>query len=168
MGKSGKQIALLLLIVVLGVAFFRLSDYSKPRVDKIGYSDFIRQVRENRVKTSVIIDGKKISGAVMKGEKLVQYETLIPYADPDLVKTLMSNRVEIRGEESDENFFLKGLFQFLPWLFFFGLIWFLMIRQIQGAGNKAMSFGKSKAKLNAETKNKITFVDVAGVDEAKE
>ncbi len=168
MGKAGKQIALLLLIVVLGVAFFRLSDYSRPSVDKIQYSEFMRLVRENRVKTSVIIDGKKISGIVMKGEKAVQYETLIPYTDPELIKVLMSNRVEVRGEESDENFFLKGLFQFLPWLFFFGLIWFLMIRQIQGAGNKAMSFGKSKARLNPETKNKITFVDVAGVDEAKE
>ncbi|HPA71906.1 MAG TPA: AAA family ATPase, partial [Spirochaetota bacterium] len=168
MGKAGKQIALLLLIVVLGVAFFRLSEISKPRVDKLKYSEFVRLVRENRIRTSVVVDGKKISGIFMKNEKAAPYETLIPYEDPELVRMLLAYRVEVQGEESDDNFFLKGLFQFLPWLFFFGLIWFLMIRQIQGAGNKAMSFGKSRARLNPETKNKVTFLDVAGVDEAKE
>jgi cell division protease FtsH len=168
MGKAGKQIALLLLIVVLGVAFFRLSEISKPRAERLQYSEFVRMVRENRVRTSVVIDSKKITGIYLKNDKAAQYETNIPYEDPELIRMLISYRVEVRGEESDDNFFLKGLFQFLPWLFFFGLIWFLMIRQIQGAGNKAMSFGKSKARLNPETKNKITFLDVAGVDEAKE
>jgi cell division protease FtsH len=104
----------------------------------------------------------------MKGDRATQYETVIPYKRPGACKTLIANRVEVKGEESDDNFFVKGLLQFLPWLFFFGIIWFFMIRQIQGAGNKAMSFGKSKAKLHPETKNKITFLDVAGVDEAKE
>jgi hypothetical protein len=64
--------------------------------------------------------------------------------------------------------FLKGILGFLPWLIFFGLIWFLMMRQIQGAGNKALSFGKSRAKLSPETKKKYTYADVAGADEAKE
>jgi len=57
---------------------------------------------------------------------------------------------------------------FLPWLLFFGFIWFIMIRQIQSTGNKALSFGKSRAKLNPETRNTVTFADVAGVDEAIE
>ncbi|MCX7679312.1 MAG: ATP-dependent zinc metalloprotease FtsH, partial [Spirochaetes bacterium] len=168
MGKAGKQIALLLLIGVLAVAFFRLSDYSRPRVERLKYSDFIRLVKENRVRTSIVVDGKRISGIFMKNDKAAQYETVIPYEDPELIKMLLANRVEVQGEETDDNFFLKGLLQFLPWLVFFGLIWFLMIRQIQGAGNRAMSFGKSRARLNPETKNKVTFADVAGVDEAKE
>ncbi len=168
MGKTGKQIALLLMIALLGIAFFRMSKISEPRAEKLKYSEFIRHVKENRVRTSVVVDGKKITGIFLKNDKALQYETLIPYEDPELVRMLMSYRVEVQGEETDDNFFLKGLFQFLPWLFFFGLIWFLMIRQIQGAGNKAMSFGKSRARLNPETKNKVTFADVAGVDEAKE
>jgi len=84
------------------------------------------------------------------------------------MKNLLASKVEIKGEEADDNLFLKGLLNFLPWLFFFGLIWFFMIRQIQSTGNKAMSFGKSRARLNPETRNKVTFADVAGVDEAKE
>ena len=64
-------------------------------------------------------------------------------------------------------FWLKGLLNFLPWLLFFGFIWFIMIRQIQSTGNKALSFGKSRAKLNPELKTKVTFEDVAGVNEAK-
>lgn len=168
MGKAGKQIALLLLIGVLAVAFFRLSDYSRPRIERLKYSEFIRLVKENRVRTSVVVDGKRISGIFIKNDKAAQYETIIPYEDPELIKMLLANKVEVQGEETDENFFLKGLLQFLPWLIFFGLIWFLMIRQIQGAGNRAMSFGKSRARLNPETKNKVTFADVAGVDEAKE
>ncbi len=168
MSKVGKQIALLMLIGVLAIAFFKLSDYRAPQVEALQYSEFIKNVSESKIKTSVIIDGKKIAGLYMKGDRPTQYETVIPYNDPELVKTLLARGVEVKGEESDDNFFVKGLLQFLPWLFFFGIIWFFMIRQIQGAGNKAMSFGKSKAKLHPETKNKITFLDVAGVDEAKE
>jgi cell division protease FtsH len=168
MGKAGKQIALLLLIIVLAIAFFKVSDYRAPQVEVLQYSDFMKHIGENKVKTAVIIDGKKIAGIYMKGDQASQYETMIPYDDPDLMKTLIANRIEVRGEEADDNFFVKGLLQFLPWLFFFGIIWFFMIRQIQGAGNRAMSFGKSKAKLHPETKNRVTFTDVAGVDEAKE
>ncbi len=168
MSKAGKQIALLMLIGVLAIAFFKLSDYRAPQVEALQYSEFMKNVNESKIKTSVIIDGKKIAGLYMKSDRPTQYETVIPYNDPELMKTLIARGVEVKGEESDDNFFVKGLLQFLPWLFFFGIIWFFMIRQIQGAGNKAMSFGKSKAKLHPETKNKITFLDVAGVDEAKE
>ncbi|HQO02241.1 MAG TPA: ATP-dependent zinc metalloprotease FtsH [Spirochaetota bacterium] len=168
MSKAGKQIALLMLIVVLAIAFFRLSDYRTPQIETMQYSEFVSRVNDKKIKTAVIVDGKKIEGTYMKGEQATNYETLIPYDDPELVRTLLSNGIEVRGKVSDDNIFLKGFLQFLPWLFFFGIIWFFMIRQIQGAGNKAMSFGKSKAKLNPETKNKITFLDVAGVNEAKD
>jgi len=110
---------------------------------------------------------KKIEGTFTKGDKVYLFETVIPYQDPDLIKTLINNRVEIKGEEVDDNLFWKGVLNFLPWLLFFGFIWFFMIRQIQSTGNKAMSFGKVRAKLQPETKNKVTFADVAGVDEAK-
>ncbi|TAL39018.1 MAG: ATP-dependent zinc metalloprotease FtsH [Spirochaetes bacterium] len=168
MNKAGKQIALLLLIVVLAVAIFKMNDYTKPKIEPLQYSDFVKKVTEQKVKAVSIANGKKIMGTYLKADKPIFFETVIPYDDPALMKMLIDNKVEVKGEESDDNMFLKGLLNFLPWLFFFGLIWFFMIRQIQATGNKAMSFGKSRARLNPETKNKITFVDVAGVDEAKE
>ncbi len=168
MNKAGKQIALLLLIVVLAVAIFKMNDYTRPKVESLQYSDFVRKIAERKVKAVSIVNGKKITGTYIKGDKAYFFETVIPYDDPGLMKLLIENRIEVKGEEADDNVFLKGLLNFLPWLFFFGLIWFFMIRQIQATGNKAMSFGKSRAKLNPETKNKVTFVDVAGVEEAKE
>jgi len=168
MNKAGKQIALLLLIIVLAIAIFKMNDYTRPKVEQLQYSDFIKKVSEQKVKAISIVNGKKITGTYLKADKPYFFETVIPYDDPDLMKTLIDNKIEVKGEEAEDNIFLKGLLNFLPWLFFFGLIWFFMIRQIQATGNKAMSFGKSKARLNPETKNKVTFADVAGVEEAKE
>jgi len=168
MNKAGKQIALILLIIVLAIAIFRMNDFNKPKIEQLQYSDFIKKVYDDKVNSVTIVDGKKIKGTYTKGDKVYFFESIIPYDDPDLMSMLIKNKVEIKGEEADENFFLKGIVNFLPWLIFFGLIWFLMIRQIQNTGNKAMSFGKSKAKLQSETKIKVTFADVAGVQEAKE
>src|SRR6056297_782582 len=168
MNKAGKQIALILLIIVLAIAIFRMNDFNKPKIEQLQYSDFIKKVYDDKVNSVTIVDGKKIKGTYTKGDKIYFFESIIPYDDPDLMSMLIKNKVEIKGEEADENFFLKGIVNFLPWLIFFGLIWFLMIRQIQNTGNKAMSFGKSKAKLQSETKIKVTFADVAGVHEAKE
>ncbi len=167
MNKAAKQVALLLLIALLAIAIFRMNDINTQKVEQLQYSDFIKKVYENKVKSVTIVNGKKIEGTFTKGDKVYLFETIIPYQDPDLIKTLISNKVEIKGEEADDNLFWKGLLNFLPWLLFFGFIWFFMIRQIQSTGNKAMSFGKVRAKLQPETKNKVTFADVAGVDEAK-
>jgi cell division protease FtsH len=168
MNKTGKQIAVILLIVVLAIAIFKMNDITKPKVEPLQYSDFIKMIYDKKIKSVKIVNGKKIVGTYLKGDKAFYFETLIPYEDPDLMKMLISNKIEVKGEEVEDNVLFKGILNFLPWLIFFGLIWFLMIRQIQTTGNKAMSFGKSRAKLNPETKNKVTFVDVAGVDEAKE
>ncbi len=168
MNKNGKNIALVLLIAVLIMAIYKMNDMNKPKVESLQYSDFIKKVYDKKIKGVSIIGGTKIKGQYVKGENVFVFETVIPYNDPDLVKTLISNNVEIQGEEGDENFILKGLLSFLPWLIFLGLIWFLMMRQIQATGTKAMSFGKSRAKMSPETKNKVTFADVAGVEEAKE
>ncbi|MEJ5360522.1 MAG: ATP-dependent zinc metalloprotease FtsH [Spirochaetota bacterium] len=167
MNKAAKQVALLLLIALLAIAIFRMNDMNTQKVEQLQYSDFIKKVYENKVKSVTIVNGKKIEGTFTKGDKVYLFETIIPYQDPDLIKTLINNRVEIKGEEVDDNLFWKGVLNFLPWLLFFGFIWFFMIRQIQSTGNKAMSFGKVRAKLQPETKNKVTFADVAGVDEAK-
>ena len=168
MNKNGKNIALVLLVAVLIMAIYKMNDVNKPKVESLQYSDFIKKVYDKKIKGISIIGGTKIKGQYTKGNEVLVFETVIPYNDPDLIKVLIANNVEMKGEETDENFLVKGLLSFLPWLIFLGLIWFLMMRQIQATGTKAMSFGKSRAKMSPETKNKVTFADVAGVEEAKE
>ncbi|MGL4369693.1 MAG: ATP-dependent zinc metalloprotease FtsH [Spirochaetota bacterium] len=168
MDKTLKQIALIMMICVLIYAIFNIPQISSSQsVESLQYSDFLKKVNDSKVKSVTIFNNKRVEGMYEKGDKKVPFETVIPYEDPEIIGKLTAKDIEIKGENPEENAFLNGLLQFLPWLIFFGLIWFLMMRQMQGAGGKAMSFGKSRAKLHAETKNKITFADVAGIDEAK-
>jgi cell division protease FtsH len=167
MDKSIKQIAFVLMIVALGYAIFSVDFNMKQGTDQLKYSEFMKQVNDGKVKSVLIYNNKKIEGVYEKGDKRVQFETVIPYEDPEIVKNLTAKNIEIKGENPDEGRFMNMIMSILPWLIFFGLIWFLMMRQVQGAGSKAMSFGKSRAKLHAEMKNKVTFADVAGADEAK-
>ena len=182
MNKTAKQIALIMLIGLIIVAIFQINQGDKDK-KSINYSDFMLKVANKEIARVSIENNKKIIGyyRITKIEDIKQpgikapfkketpdFETVIPYEDPELVKTLIANEVKVEGKDDDDNFFLKGVLNFLPWLLFFGFIWFIMIRQIQSTGNKALSFGKSRAKLNPETKRKVTFADVAGVDEAKE
>ncbi|MCP4132489.1 MAG: ATP-dependent metallopeptidase FtsH/Yme1/Tma family protein [bacterium] len=182
MNKTVKQVALLMLIVLIVIMIFNITS-SQKETKFLDYSIFIEKVDKNEISKIIIEDKKKIyvylkgnkalnkpeSEAKKKSEpKNFDYETSIPYEDPELLKTLKANEVKVEGIETDKNTILGAIFQFLPWLLFFGFIWFIMIRQIQSTGNKALSFGKSKAKVNPETKNKVTFADVAGADEAKE
>src|SRR4030067_2026190 len=181
MNKSAKQIALLLLIGLIIILVFQLNQGDKDK-KYLNYSDFIQKVSAKEI-SRIVIDNNKIYGFYKGGSATEvkkpeirgfgrkedpDFETVIPYEDPDLLKTLIANEVKVEGKDEDDNFFLKHLLNFLPWLLFFGFIWFVMIRQIQATGNKALSFGKSRARLNPETKRKVTFADVAGVDEAKE
>jgi len=183
MNKTFKQIALFLLIGLIMVTLFQMNKKG-DEVKFIKYSDFIQKMTDKKILEVVIENEKKIFGKLKtsKFEQLqkdkqnlsnnqnVKYDfwTNIPYQDANLIKNLMANGVRVEGYENEENVILKGLLSFLPWLIFFGFIWFIMIRQIQSTGNKAISFGKSKAKLNPETKNKVNFSNVAGAEEAKE
>ena len=182
MNKTAKQIALLLLIGLILIAIFQLNQTDKDKKE-LSYSEFMVKVASKDISRVTIENNKKIIGFYRvnktdeakkpepKGfgkKETPDFETVIPYRDPELIKTLITNDVKVKGSEDDDNILLKGVLNFLPWLLFFGFIWFIMIRQIQSTGNKALSFGKSRAKLNPETKRKVTFADVAGVDEAKE
>ena len=183
MNKNFKQIALFLLIGVIILGLFRINQTSGD--DKfINYSEFVQKVKNRDVSEVVIENEKKIYGYWKKNKfsqlqkkdkqtiqlesKTYDFWTNIPYEDNNLIQTLINNNVKLEGQVNNENFFIRGLLNFLPWLLIFGIIWFIMARQIQSTGNKALSFGKSRAKLNPETKNKVNFSDVAGADEAKE
>ncbi len=163
-----KQVALVLIIILLGFLIFK-SDLTKTAEPKdMQYSDFIKKINEGKIQQVYIRQDKKIEGKYLKGSASENFETVIPYEDSALIQKLIDSNVEIRGESPDENMFIKTVLSFLPWLLFIGLFWFLMMRQVQSTGNKAMSFGKSRARMNPDNKNKVTFLDVAGIDEAKD
>ncbi len=175
MNKVTKQIAFFLLVGLIFIAIFKLGDTGTDKVT-LDYSVFLEKVKNSEVAKVRIDNERKIAGKykttsatpAKQGGDGYDFYSQIPYDDPELVKMLIENKVAVEGSDEDDKLLLKGILNFLPWLLFFAFIWFMMFRQIQGAGNKALAFGKSKAKLNPDMKNKVNFNDVAGADEAKE
>ncbi|MCR5225564.1 MAG: ATP-dependent zinc metalloprotease FtsH [Alphaproteobacteria bacterium] len=129
----------------------------------MSYSEFLTELDSGRVAT-VSIHGLNIDGLTTDGRAFSTYDP----RDPELVKKLLAKNVKVSAAPNNENSSLLQLF--LSWLplLIFGAIWFFALRQMQSGGNKALGFGKSKAKLLTEKNGKITFEDVAGIDEAKD
>ncbi len=103
----------------------------------------------------------------LKNDAKEQFHTTIPANYPDMYKILQDNGVKTNIKDTSGNGWVNILIQFSPFLVI-GLLWFFMLRQMQSGGNKAMSFGKSRARLLSMQQKKVTFKDVAGVEEAKE
>ena len=130
------------------------------------YSQFIQSVRDGQVK-QVIIDGSQIRGTVGTGER---FSTTAPQNDPHMIDDLVENHVDFKVDPPESQSFLTQVFiSWFPMLLLVG-VWVFFMRQMQGGGGGrgAMSFGKSKARLIEEDQIKVTFADVAGVEEAKE
>jgi cell division protease FtsH len=158
--------ALVSLLVLIGffVFFFFLQDTDLSR--EIPYSNFLNYLESGKVQSVKILDGQLIRGELKDGSSSVtSFRTIIPYFDGNLIDRMVNNKVVIQGGSRTVSP-LKVFFEFLPWLIGFFFIWF-MFRQIQGSGNKAFSFGKSRAKRYLDRGKKITFNDVAGQEEAK-
>ncbi len=115
--------------------------------------------------SEVVVNGSEVTGH-WKDDK-TQFHTTIPGNYPDMYKTLRDHGVNITIKDQNSNAWLGFLIQLAPFALLLGL-WFFLLRQMQSGGNKAMSFGKSRARLLSMQQKKITFKDVAGVDEAKE
>src|ERR1700730_3273524 len=114
----------------------------------------------------VTVNGSEVTGHYRDTPKN-QSHTTIPANYPDMYKTLREHGVNITIKDQNSNAWLGFLIQLAPFALLLGL-WFFLLRQMQSGGNKAMSFGKSRARLLSMQQKKITFKDVAGVDEAKE
>ncbi len=115
--------------------------------------------------SDVTVNGAEVTGHYRDDKN--QFHTIIPANYPDMYKTLRDHGVNITVKDTSGSTWLSLLINLAPFALLLGL-WFFMIRQMQSGGNKAMSFGKSKARLLSMQQKKITFKDVAGVDEAKE
>ena len=132
---------------------------------EISYSDLYNQVKQNLV-LDAEVQGTELHGH-LKATPKVQFHTHVgDHYDP-LETAFLSSDAHFSKKEQQNNMLLPILFNVGPFVLL-GLIWFFMLRQMQSGGNKAMSFGKSKARLLSMQQKKITFKDVAGVDEAKE
>ena len=129
----------------------------------LSYSEFYQEVKAGNVR-SVTIAGNQITGKLRGDEKL---RTTIPSDYPGIIDVLQEAGVAIEVKESSTPAWLSFLINASPFILLFGF-WIFMMRQMQAGGNKALSFGKSRARLLTSQQKKITFKDVAGVEEAKE
>ena len=129
------------------------------------YSELLDKVQAGLVQ-DVTIQGTELHGH-LKASPKEQFHTMIPANSDSLTKDLTGNKVNTNFKDPQSNLLLPILFNVGPFVLI-GAIWFFMLRQMQSGGNKALSFGKSRARLLSMQQKKVTFKDVAGVDEAKE
>jgi cell division protease FtsH len=157
-----KNLALWMVIGLIVIVLFNVFQASQPSRDKLVFSDFLKRVEQGEVR-EVLIRGKSVTGKLADGNTFRTFT-----ADyPDLIKALKDKGVKIAVEPEDSNPWYAYVLQWVPMLLFIG-VWVFFMRQMQGGGAKALSFGKARARLISEKQNKITFQDVAGVEEAKE
>jgi cell division protease FtsH len=163
---SAKNILLWLVILVVILLLFQVLNWGKGAATTVGFSDFMEMVGRGEVE-KVTIRGPEIR-AFKKGVPETQpgIRTYAPTYN-ELVKDLRDKNVKITAEEPHEGSLLVLFLQWAPILFLIGL-WIFIMRQMQSGGNRAMAFGKSRAKLLTPNQKKVTFKDVAGCDEAKE
>jgi cell division protease FtsH len=163
-----RNLGLWLLLLLMGLLLWSIVTKQQPREPEISFSRFVQAVEQDRV-AEVTIQGQHIRGRY-RGEQGGLGEGFKTYApeDPDLVRTLREKGVDIEARPEDaEPWYLVAIVQWAPMLLLIG-VWIFFMRQMQLGGGKAMSFGKSRAKLLSENQHKVTFNDVAGIDEAKE
>ncbi len=172
--KTMKNIALILLIVIMAALTYEVFQEQQGKVQEIHYSKFLDLIEKQAVITTeqspLTIQGHQILGRFKndKNEELT-FKTVIPYPDGELLELLKTKQVKyFKGSAVEESFFWRTIMPLLPWIAIVGFFWFMMARQVQSTGNRALTFGKSRPKIGPDMKNRVTFADVAGVEEAKE
>ena len=159
-----KNLALWLVIGMIMIALFNIFNQPLNSQSDVIFSEFMDQVEGGKV-SEVTIQGDRVNGKYLDGSS---FQTMTPSKDQDLVRILRDKGVRIVVVPPEQtSWYMNILISWFPMILLLG-IWIFFMRQMQAGGGKALSFGKSKARLMNEDKNKITFKDVAGVDEAKE
>jgi cell division protease FtsH len=171
LNSTVKTLFLWMAIFVVVILLWNTFQSGKSSRAELGYSEFMDAVQKGKVAEVTIRDDHKVSGKFRGGAEYQQgqeFTTMLPLAaNAALIDTLQAAHVDVRGEETKENPLIAVLFSYAPVLLIVAL-WIFFMRQMQTGGNKALSFGKSKAKLLNTSGKKVTFKDVAGVEEAKE
>ena len=158
-----KNIFIWLFIILFGLFIFNVYYKPKKTYENVIFSDFIEAVQTNKI-LSVTIQGKNIIGLYKDGKEFKSYAP----DDPELMKTLREYNVKINAKPDEESGIWQNiLVSWFPMLLLIG-VWIFFMRQMQAGGGKAMAFGKSRARLFTNKGNKVTFQDVAGIEEAKD
>src|SRR5881296_2796066 len=164
MNSRVKNLIFWVVVGLFMILLFNLFTFQGQSPDEeVKFSEFVSKVEQSDVR-EVTIRGNYINGLFKDGRPFKTY--MVEY--PDLVKVLRERNVQIEAKPPDENpWYITFLVTWGPFILFLGL-WFFLMRQMQIGGNKALSFGRSRARLLTEDRKKVTFSDVAGIDEAKE
>ncbi len=158
-----KNLALWLMITLMMIMLYNLFSTQHPTEANISYTAFLNKVEQSEIQ-KVTIQGQEIT-ATDTGNK--EFKVYAPQ-DRDLISTLRSKNVVINAKPpNDSPWYTSMLMSWLPMIVLIG-VWIFFMRQMQSGGGKAMSFGKSRARLMSDQSKKVTFEDVAGIDEAKE
>ncbi len=158
-----KNLALWLVITLMMIMLYNLFNQQQTSETSIGYTDFLSMVDDGRV-ADVVIQGQELYVTDTNRNRFKVYAPM----DTDLIKTLRQKRVAIQAKPPAENpWYMSVLVSWFPMLVLIG-VWIFFMRQMQSGGGKALSFGKSRARLMSDGQTKVTFDDVAGIDEAKE
>lgn len=162
--KNYKNIGLYLLVLIITVSI--ISSFFEPKSttsQELTYSQFLKEIETNNMSKVTIINNS-ITGTLIDGTNFSTYSP----NDPELINILRSKNIIIEAKPPVEvSWWMRLLSSILPMLLIIG-VWIFMLQQMQGGGNKVMSFGKSRAKLLGKETPKVTFKDVAGIDEAEE
>src|SRR5438094_254908 len=164
MNQVYKTLALRMVIGLIVILLFTVFQGAQQGgQEQPNFSEFLKAVDQGRV-DSVVIRGNHVTYSLKDSAQTLR-TYIVEY--PDLIKTLKDRGVRIAVKPPDANPWYAIFLQWVPMLLFIG-VWIFFMRQMQGGGAKALSFGKARARLISEKQNKVTFQDVAGVDEAKE
>jgi cell division protease FtsH len=166
-----RNVVFWLLIILIPVAFYQMIDANRDGYQEVSYTKFKEQLDLNNIAQVEITSGKFVKGEFKQsvaaaGRDVERFSVVLPIQDSELfLQRLEDKEVAISGKEPKPSFGAVFI-QLLPWVILIGL-WVFFFRQVQQGGNRAFSFGKSKAKLLTGDTPKVTFQDVAGADEAK-
>ena len=163
MNTFSKNLTLWLVISLMMILLFQVFKKETKQTGQLSYSEFLNMVEQGEV-SQVTIQGDKIFGNSNQGRI---FRTFAP-KDLELIKILRNKEIEITAKPDDTSpWYMTILVSWFPMLLLIG-VWIFFMRQMQAGGGKALSFGKSRARLATDEKNKVTFDDVAGIEEAKE
>ncbi|MHB0948029.1 MAG: ATP-dependent zinc metalloprotease FtsH [Gemmatimonadaceae bacterium] len=170
--RFSKTLSFWILILLVPVALIQISGSRPASTADLDYSQYRAELARDNVKSVTIQAGRRVTGTfkqpiAVKGAQAKGFNTLLPMENSEEeLKALSDKGVQVRAEETRPSV-TAWIINFLPWLLLIGFYLFLF-KQMQAGGNKAFSFGKSKAKLLTGDTPKVTFADVAGADEAKQ
>ncbi|MGA8280663.1 MAG: ATP-dependent metallopeptidase FtsH/Yme1/Tma family protein, partial [Desulfobacterales bacterium] len=158
-----KNLALWLVITLMMIMLYNLFNHQQMSETSIGYTEFLSMVDEGRI-SEVVIQGQELYVTDTNRNRFKVYAP----QDADLINILRQKKVSIQAKPPAENpWYMSVLVSWFPMLVLIG-VWIFFMRQMQSGGGKALSFGKSRARLMSDGQTKVTFDDVAGIDEAKE